>query len=401
MIPFLAQARFPAPEFDNYTLPQLQLETLIRDPIAWRVSALLIFLVVSGLCFYRWRSSKAMRLLALAGVVIFGFLFTACPCPVGMFQNLLAAFVHGQPLGYGLLLLFAIPLAAALLFGRLFCAGACPLGAVQELLLWKPIQIPLHVDRALRLIPIALFLLVVVAVVAGMAFPLCSLDPYLPLFLWSCSIPTVAFLVLGLFVSRPFCRYVCPYGVLLRLFSLVSWKTPSVTVQTCITCRLCEQGCPNGAILPPESAPTPEAQARGVRRLSRLIAAVPLALCLGGVLGWVAAPVISAAHPAVRLLADIEAHRTSDEVEAFEASGTPLAQLQNEVAQTRHVFDWGMPLAGVLLAGAVMAELIAQARRRRESSSYTIDQSLCYCCGRCYAACPLNRKREARKGAAT
>ena len=96
MIPFLAQARFPAPEFDNYTVPQLQLETLVRDPIAWRVSALLIFLVVSGLCFYRWRSSKAMRLLALAGVVIFGFIFTACPCPVGMFQNLLAAFVHGQ-----------------------------------------------------------------------------------------------------------------------------------------------------------------------------------------------------------------------------------------------------------------------------------------------------------------
>ena len=40
MIPFLAQARFPAPEFDNYTVPQLQLETLVRDPIIWRVSAL-------------------------------------------------------------------------------------------------------------------------------------------------------------------------------------------------------------------------------------------------------------------------------------------------------------------------------------------------------------------------
>ena len=150
-----------------------------------------------------------------------------------------------------------------------------------------------------------------------------------------------------------------------------------------------------------DCAPTPEAQTLGIRRLSRLIAAVPLALCLGGVLGWVAAPVISAAHPAVRLLADIEAHRTSDAVEAFEASGTPLAQLQNEVALARHIFDWGMPLAGVLLAGAVMAELIAQARRHRESSSYTIDQSLCYCCGRCYAACPLNRKREARKGTTT
>lgn len=401
MIPILAQARFPAPEFENYILPQLQLETFIRDPIVWRVSALLFFLAVTGLCFYRWRSAKAMRLLALAGVVIFGFLFTACPCPVGMFQNLLAAFVHDHPLGYGLLLLFAIPLATALFFGRLFCAGACPLGAVQELLHWKSIQIPLPVDRALRLIPIALFLLIVVAVVAGMTFPLCSLDPYLPLFLWSSSIPTVAFLLLGLFVSRPFCRYVCPYGVLLRLFSLVAWKTPAITVKTCITCRLCEQGCPNGAVLPPEDAPTADVQARGVRRLSRLIALLPLALCLGGLLGWFAAPIISGHHPAVRLLADIETHQTNDAVEAFETSGTPLAQLQNEVVQVRHIFDWGMPLAGVLLAGVVMAELIAENRRRKESRSYTIDPSLCFCCGRCYAACPLNRKREPKEGTAS
>ena len=42
----------------------------------------------------------------------------------------------------------------------------------------------------------------------------------------------------------------------------------------------------------------------------------------------------------------------------------------------------------------LLAELIAEARRRKEEEVYTIDPSLCFCCGRCYAACPLERKEK-------
>ena len=38
--------------------------------------------------------------------------------------------------------------------------------------------------------------------------------------------------------------------------------------------------------------------------------------------------------------------------------------------------------------------LIAEARRRKEEDVYSIDASLCFCCGRCYAACPLERKEK-------
>jgi len=48
----------------------------------------------------------------------------------------------------------------------------------------------------------------------------------------------------------------------------------------------------------------------------------------------------------------------------------------------------------MLFSACVMAELIAESRRRREENSYSIDASLCFCCGRCYAACPLERKEK-------
>ena len=57
---FAAQARFPAPEFESYTLPKMSLEELARDTVLWRVLVLCVFLAVGSLCFYKLRSRKAM-----------------------------------------------------------------------------------------------------------------------------------------------------------------------------------------------------------------------------------------------------------------------------------------------------------------------------------------------------
>ena len=57
---FAAQARFPAPEFESYTLPQMSLADLARDTVLWRVLLLCVFLIVGSLAFYKWRSRKAM-----------------------------------------------------------------------------------------------------------------------------------------------------------------------------------------------------------------------------------------------------------------------------------------------------------------------------------------------------
>ena len=103
-----AQARFPAPEFESYTLPEMSLEELASDSVLWRVLVLCVFLVVGSLCFYKWRSRKAMLAYSLAGLAVFGFIFASCPCPVGMFQNIAEGVAAGSYIQPGVLLLFAI-----------------------------------------------------------------------------------------------------------------------------------------------------------------------------------------------------------------------------------------------------------------------------------------------------
>lgn len=393
-------ARFPAPEFESHQLPGMNLETYVSDTTIWRIVLLVLLLALSGICFHRYRSRKALILVSAAGLAVFGFVFRACPCPVGLFQNIADSAVNGVWISPGYLLLFAIPLGCALIWGRLFCSGACPLGAVQELVNLKTLHVPNALDRVLRMLPIMVLVICSVVAASGALYPLCYLDPYLPLFLLSFTFPffilTISFVLLGLFISRPFCRYVCPYGVLLRFFAIFAAKPPIITTDACINCRLCEQGCPNAAILLPEKEDSTELHHTGTRRLSLLVACLPLALFIGGVLGHISAPILAYLHPDVSLLHDLKAQHETLATQAFALSGTSLARLEAQAIRAQNIFAIGMSLGGLIFAACVMAELIVAARRRENDSKYTIDSGLCLCCGRCYQSCPLEQQHVSK-----
>src|SRR6185369_13478072 len=123
----------------------------------------------------------------------------------------------------------ALPLVTALFFGRTFCAAACPHGALQDLILLKAVQVPAWLERGLGVIPFVYLGLAVLFAATGSAFIICQYDPFIPIFRLSGSTTALAIgaglLATGVFVGRPYCRFLCPYGALLKIAASVSkWR---------------------------------------------------------------------------------------------------------------------------------------------------------------------------------
>ncbi len=202
------------------------------------------------------RSRKLALTLAVVCLVYFGFIREGCICPIGSIQNVTTAMVDpNYAIPYFVIGIFMLPLVAALFFGRVFCGGVCALGAIQELVLLKPIEVPPTVDRILRS-----FKWIYLAAAIGFAvlpavsrdFIICRFDPFVGFFRFTGPFHMLVlggvFLVLGIFVGRPYCRYLCPYGALLSVFSRYAWKSVSITPDRELDCGLCQQACPYGAI---------------------------------------------------------------------------------------------------------------------------------------------------------
>jgi NosR/NirI family nitrous oxide reductase transcriptional regulator len=202
------------------------------------------------------RSRKWLIALAAGSLAYFGFYREGCVCPIGSIQNVTVALTDpNYSIPIVVTAMFVLPLVVALFFGRAFCGGVCALGAIQELVVLKPIRMPRRLDQALGLLKyVYLGLAILFAVKPALArdFLICRFDPFVGLFRRE-GAPYMlmiggAFLVLGMFIGRPYCRYLCPYGALLSWCTRLARRGVTVTPDKELDCGLCAGACPYGAI---------------------------------------------------------------------------------------------------------------------------------------------------------
>ncbi|MBI5366303.1 MAG: 4Fe-4S binding protein, partial [Planctomycetes bacterium] len=253
-----AQARITPPDFTESAYQVPSPTAPAAQAFAWEL--LDVALLAAALLFAAWlvhvrRSRRGLQWLGVAAVAWFGFVREGCVCPIGAIQNVAqAAFDPAFTLPLGVIAFFFLPLVGTLLFGRVYCAAVCPHGALQDLLLARPAQVPRALDAALGLAACVYLGLAVLFAACGAGYVICEYDPFIAIFRRGGSVLGLTlgalFLVVGLRIGRPYCRWLCPYGVLLALCARVAARRVTIYPLRCVDCRLCDRACPFGAIRP-------------------------------------------------------------------------------------------------------------------------------------------------------
>ncbi|MCL2183098.1 MAG: 4Fe-4S binding protein [Chitinispirillia bacterium] len=394
--------RFPRPEFHGgYQIPDNNFGSA-RAAFLYYMDVFALFAALCAACWvvFKKRSRKGVLALMLASIAYFGFYKSGCICSIGAIQNVSAGIFTGYAIPITVFLIFILPLIFALFFGRVFCSAVCPMGAVQDLVAVKPKKIPVRIDAPLRIIPHIYLGAAILFAATGAGFPVCKLDPFAGIFRLSAPTPLlawgVAVLVTGIFVARPYCRYMCPYGVILGWASLISKHRVRISPGTCINCRLCENVCPVDAINQPEAEPSGEERKHSVKRLKIYFALIPVWIAAFAVCGWFLADAAAELHPNVKLLRIVELEESgavmtkSLESEALRIDADIMAELRRAAGAARTGFRWGLTLLGIYLGIVIGGYLIRQSMYRKQDG-YGTDPVSCVECGRCYGYCPQHK----------
>lgn len=211
---------------------------------------ILVFTALAGI-LVRFKYTRQFRSLFLVlSLVIAGFYLGACPCVIQSLQNNLLV-ITGQTANWHSLIFFAALVPITYLFGRVFCGWVCHLGALQEFIFRTSGYKMLQGERAqyyMRITRIVLLIVLVSQLLITNTVLYKKIDPFAVIYNFY-SAYAIGWWLAGLLVVssfliyRPFCKTVCPVGLILGWVSKIPGASVLGVNKSCISCKRCNNQC--------------------------------------------------------------------------------------------------------------------------------------------------------------
>jgi len=218
-------------------------------------SALLGFVVLYVL---KQKSTSKFRVIIMPlSVLVFGVVLGDSPNPmeaaVKVFKLLNK--MAGEPLV--IIITFVLFTLFSIWGAKLICSWGCHLGALQESLFNIPVfkkkykfKVPFVLSLVVRLFFFVAFIMLLFGVGLDIKnFVIYHQVNYFKLFRFTSLAPLAlyslpALLLAGFFVFRPFCQFVCPFGLWAWLLQNIAVNKIRIERDKCINCGKCEKACP-------------------------------------------------------------------------------------------------------------------------------------------------------------
>lgn len=208
---------------------------------------------------------KVSFIIYIITILFTGLLFGGFPNLLMPFQQILIAIgIRSDILAiFPVILIFLTLLLITFFLGRILCAYACPLGALQELIskinfksdlkAQKKAKFHFEVSSSKASLIRRAFLGITILFAAIWSIqillffnPILGFWYFIPLISYTFIIPFIGLIVVSIasiFLYRPFCRFICPFGAFASLCSRFS-RNKYQRTEECNECGLCEKICP-------------------------------------------------------------------------------------------------------------------------------------------------------------
>ena len=197
----------------------------------------------------------------LFSVIVAGFILGKSPNPMESAVKVFKSMVGLYPDPVVKIIAFTFFVILAIVGNKMICGWACPFGALQELIYSIPIlrkiknkRLPFVFTNTIRTCLFITMLLFLFGVIGGRrGFVIYHyLNPFnlfnLDFEAFSILLTIIIVLLVSFIAYRPFCQFICPFGLISWIAERVSIFRVRIDKEKCTQCGVCVQTCPTGSI---------------------------------------------------------------------------------------------------------------------------------------------------------